>query len=319
MVNPVTARALLPLAFLLLVGCETATPVAVGTSSAAPRSAPPRPLAYVSGQAIMDQDLRIKLFEAAGGQVLAESVLDRAIKGRLAERGMLVAQDDLDREMTYVLATLSHDPAQAARLLIDLRAERGLGEQRFEAMLFRNAGLRLIVQDQVQLTPGLLRRAYQLQHGERYRVRIIVTDSIQQATALQVRVREGEPFGELAALHSADPSAAQGGLLSPISPADLTYPKALRDALGGLAPGEVSDLIAADQRFIIMKLEESLPADSIAFEAVREELERSVRLDAEGQLMRRAARAMLAEATVVVLDPALNKSWRAEQAKAQNE
>jgi parvulin-like peptidyl-prolyl isomerase len=316
MIRRVTASALVPL--VLLAGCETtAPPPADQPVHASPRQTPSRPVAFVAGQSITDESLRAGLIEAAGGQVLAEVVLDRAIKERLAERGLTVTQEHLDRELANVLATLSDDPAEAARLLVDLRAERGLGEQRFEAMLFRNAGLRLLVQDEVQIPPSLLRQAYQLQHGERYRVRIIVADTIQDAQTLRRRAVGGESFGDLAALHSKDPSAAQGGLLSPINPADMSYPKALRDALKGLDPGGVSDLIAADQRFIIMKLETVITADPVEFEDVKAALNRSVRLEAEGQLMGRTARAMLAEATVVVLDPALNKSWRAEQAKTK--
>jgi len=317
MIKSITALALLP--WILLAGCEMDTAVPTAAKSTAPAPAPSRPIAFVSGRAITDLDLKASLYEAAGGQVLAEAVLDRAVRDRLTGRALTVTAEHLDREMTYILATLADDPTQAARLLVDLRAERGLGEQRFEAMLFRNAGLRLLVQDDVQLAPRLVRQAYQLRHGKRYRVRIIVTDSLQQAQALRHRVVQGEPFGELAARHSTDASAAQGGLLSPISTDDLTYPKALLSTLPGLDPGDISDLIAVDQRFMIMKLEEILPADPVAFKDVKAGLERSVRLDAEGQLMRQAARAMLAEATVVVLDPALNKSWRAEQAKTKNE
>ncbi len=186
-------------------------------------------------------------------------------------------------------------------------------------MLYRNAGLRLLVQNDVAVVPALLRQAYELRYGERYRVRIIVVDSLTQAGDLRGRAISGEPFGDLAAMNSTDSSAAQGGLLSPISPADTTYPKALRQAMESLEVGGISDLIAADYRFIIMRLDEKLPADPISFEDARPELQRTVRLEVEGQLMQQAARSMLAEAKVVVLEPALNKSWLTQKAKTRGQ
>ncbi len=277
------------------------------------------PLAYVAGQPVTDRDLREPLIEAAGGQVLSEIVLDRMVSDRLKQRGMELTADLIDREKSLMLLTLSPDPDEAARLMIDLRSDRGLGERRFASMLYRNAGLRLLIRDDVHVSTRALHQAFRLRYGQRYRVRVIVTDRLADAKTLRSLALAGEAFGELAALHSTDPSAAQGGLLSPISPVDPSYPKALRDALTGLDPGGISDLIAADEHFIIIKLEEIQPADAVEFADVKDDLEQAVRLEAQGQLMLQAARSMLSEAKVVVLDPALDKSWRAEQAKAQSE
>ena len=223
----------------------------------------------------------------------------------------------LDQELDLALATLSEDDDEAARLLSEMRTERGWGEKRFAGMLFRNAGLRLLVKDRVQVPENLVRQAYELRHGKRYRVRIIVTDTLRDATEVQAKLREGASFASLAATHSTDLSAAQGGLLSPMSPADPSYPQAVRDALGTLEEKNISDTIAADQRFIIMKLDGVIPAEPVEYAQVRSGLESAVRRELQGQMMQQAARTMLAEATVVVLDPALNKSWRAEQAKTQ--
>ena len=146
-----------------------------------------------------------------------------------------------------------------------------------------------------------------------------MTDSLPRASALRERAAGGESFADLASLNSTDASAAQGGLLSPISPADPTYPKAMRQALASMPVGGISDLIAAEDRFIIMKLQEKLPAEPITFEQARPELEKTVRLEVEGQRMQQAARSMLTEAKVVVLDPALNKNWLTQQAKMQGQ
>jgi parvulin-like peptidyl-prolyl isomerase len=326
---------------VLLAGCETAPPAppappgSAAPGSAAPRITDParpadtaqranspsasRPVAYIAGQTVTDADLLDPLMEAAGGQVLSELVLDRMIRDRLDQRGLELSPGLIQQEKSHMLSTLSADPDEAARLLDIMRRDRGLGERRFESMLYRNAGLRLLVRDDAQVVPALVRQAYELRYGERYRVRIIVADSLTQAGALRDRALSGESFSDLAALNSTDPSAAQGGLLTPINPADSTYPKAMRQVLASMEVGEVSDLIAVDDRFIIMKLDEKLPAVPITYEDARPELERTVLLEVQGQRMQQAARSMLAEAKVVVLEPALNKSWLAQKAKARGE
>lgn len=312
------------LAPALLLGCETApqptsqpAPTGLATHHSQPNAS--RPVAYINGTTVTDRDLQGPLIEAAGGSVLSEIALDRIIRDRLDQRGLTLTPALIEQEKANMLATLSADPDEAVRLLNEMRTRRGLGDLRFESMLFRNAGLRLLVQDRVEVAPALVFQAYELQHGKRYRVRILVAETMAQASELLTRAKAGESFSDLAAKHSTDLSAAQGGLLTPISPADATYPKTLRQSLETMRVGGVSDLLAVDDRFIIMKLEEILPADPISFVDARPAMERTVRLETEAQLMQQAARAMLADAKVVVLDPALNKSWNAQQARTQSE
>ena len=303
----------------LLTGCETQPQPAVPTASAGPPKVARQagPVAYIDGKPVTEADLHLRLMEAAGGQVLSEMILDQQIRERLAQAGITLGANLIEQEKAYMLATLSADPNEAARLLNDMRNERGLGDKRFQSMLFRNAGLRALTKDQVQVPENLLQQAYQLQHGERYRVRIIVADTLTQASDLHVRAAGGQSFADLASLNSTDASAAQGGLLSPISPIDATYPKALRQALAKMPVGGISDLIADDDHFIIMKLEAKLPAEQITFEQAKPRLARTVRLELQGQAMQQAARAMLADAKVVVLDPTLNKSWLEQKRKTQ--
>ncbi len=311
------------IAAALLIGCESqplpapaASTTPAQTSAARQNSAP---VAYINGQPVTRSDLHTRLIEVSGGQVLSELILDNMIRDRLKQRGLTLTPELIDAEESHMRNTLSADPNEATRLLIKMFSDRGLGKLGFQSMLFRNAGLRLLIKDQVQVPETLLRQAYELRHGQRYRIRIIVTDSLPQASDLQARSVAGESFADLASLNSTDASAAQGGLLSPISPVDNTYPKALRQTLASMQTGTISDLIAVDDHFIIMKLEKILPADAIPFEQARAQLEYTVQLELEGQRMQQAARSMLADAKVVVLEPVLNKSWLNQKAKMQTE
>ena len=103
-------------------------------------------VAFVEGRPITVNDLQPAVYEAAGGQILAEMVLDRRIERRLAERGITLTGSQITAEKDVLLKTLdAGNEDQATRLLRELRRRRGLGDQRFEQLLKRNAGLRALV------------------------------------------------------------------------------------------------------------------------------------------------------------------------------
>ncbi len=312
---------LLGLALPLLSGCRT--PSGQGQAASWPdRLDPNTPsqavggsghiVAYVHGRPIHRTDLLPGLIEAAGGTVLAEQVLDQMIHQRLTGLGQVVEPEHIDQERALLAHTLdSDDPNRAQRLLRQLRQRRGLGEHRFQRLLVRNAGLRLLVQDQVEISDAAVQQAYRLEHGDRHEVRLIVTDSLVQATGLIRRIHAGESFIDLAIAHSTDASRAQGGLLGLISLADPTFPKAVRTTVAGLQTGQVGGPVALDDGFAVLKLERIEAGNQIAFDQVRSALRIRVRRQVERMLMQRQVRAMLNDADVIVLDPLLETSWRA--------
>ncbi len=300
----------------MLVGCQSAPPPAkknVGPAASRPASAP-RPVAYINARTLSTADLSPSLYEAAGGEVLADLVLDRAVADGLAMRGLVLGAAELEAEKQRLLRSLSDDPNTAARLLEELRTTRGLGAVRFEALLRRNAGLRLLVADRVEVSDAAIRQQYLLRHGPRYRLRLLVTATADEANKLRRRAIEGAAFSDLAAMHSIDPSAAQGGLLSPISPADANYPQAVRNALPRLEAEAISPVLALGDRFAVLKLEDKIEADGVALDDVRDELAAAVQRRNERLLMEQQAREMLAAAEVVVLDPALKSAWERRRA-----
>ena len=50
-------------------------------------------------------------------------------------------------------------------------------------MLWRNAALRTLVQDQVEVPDALVRKAYNFQFGPRYHVRLILVEALAEALA----------------------------------------------------------------------------------------------------------------------------------------
>lgn len=306
----------------LLTGCRSPSGTGqarpVGLSGSPGRLASPpdasgfgSTVAYFLGQPIDWLELRPALVEAGGGSVLAELVLDRMVDQKLKERGQVVQSQHVDRERSLLTEALDpSDPDRAQQLLRQLRQRRGLGSHRFKQMLVRNAGLRLLIHDQVEVSRAAVEQAHQLEHGPRYEARLIVTDSLVQAADVVRDARAGKSFSDLAIAHSTDPSRAQGGLIGPVSPVDPTFPKAVRTTLASLEPGQASDPVALDDGFAVLRLERIVHGDDIEMERVKEVLQIRVRRQVERMLMRRLVRAMISEADVTILDPLLAASWR---------
>ena len=255
------------------------------------------------------------IVQAHGGEALEEILLDRAVQARLKQEGIALEQSQIDAERQRVLAALATDPDQAARLMKEMRAQRGLDDVRFGNLLRRNAGLRTLVSDKITINEAATRQAYQLRYGDRYQVRLITSGSLDQLTRARRLAVDSATFTKLAIEISTDRSMQQGGLLSPVSPADPTYPKAIRDALPKLkvdnTASRLSPIIALDQGYALLWLEEVIKqADPPGIEQVRDELAAAVRDDLESVRMRQLARTLIEQTNVVVLDPALDKSWR---------
>ena len=322
---------MLPICLLLIVApfaiaCQSATTQSPGQpahTAPQPADLDSTPAAYLNGKAVTQAQLYRVLVPAHGGEALAEILLERAVQQRLQQEGSELQQADLDAERDRLLASLNPDPDQAARLLREMRSQRGLDDKRFDSMLRTNAGLRALVRDQVTLNDAAIEQAYALRYGKRYRVRLITADQLDTITQARKQVLAGDSFTDLAVDLSTDTSAAQGGLLSPISPADPTYPKAIRDALPKLntdTPAKrLSTAIALDQDYALLWLEDiQTPDNPPTLGAVRAELEAAVRRDLERLRMRQLARTLIEQTDIVILDPLLDQPWKRQQNAIEN-
>ncbi len=268
-----------------------------------------RPAALVQGKVLEWGELRPQLSEAAGGVVLREAVIDRILKAELASAGITLTADDVERERSLFYESLNPDTDVSARLARELRARQGLGRARFDALLRRNAGLRALVRDQVRVTDESLRRTHEILHGPRRQARLMTLPGLLEAQSAIERVRSGEFFGEVAAELSTDSSAARGGLLEPVSRADPSYPEALREAIWGLDPGEVSPPVFLGQQYAVVTLVREVSGDGVTMEQAGPQLERQVRLSQERILMEQTARRLLSQATVTIIDESLKEGW----------
>jgi len=303
----------------LLAGCSSSAPrndapvERVLRADSPPRSpgrarlAPP---AALNGAPLAWDDLHDALVEGAGAIALEETVLDILLAREAARRDVRVEEVDLENEERALLRSLAAaaETTSEEAVLEELRRQRGLGPTRYRALLHRTATMRALVAPSVNINQETLDLARAIRFGEKRRVRLITAPSLLEAQTALRALERGEPFAEVAARLSTDASAPRGGLIEPFSLADPSYPSAIRDATEALEPGGTSAAVAIEGGYAVLRLEEILPArtprggDAVLLE--------DARADQERVLMTALARRLLREASLTILDPALQTAWR---------
>ena len=283
-------------------------------------SAPPAPPAIVNNDPIGYDELFAQLAEASGKQILAEIVLDKQLQREFARRNLQLEKDAIEHEKQLLALSLTTrmglDDRAIGQLLTRLRADRGLGPIRYAALLRRNAMLRALAGPRVQVTPAQVELAWRIRHGQRVRIRIIVTHDAQDAASIRSEIHNGPEsqiearFIQQAIAHSTDASASRGGLIEPLSPADPAYEDAIREAVKNLTQGQLSPVIAIRTGYAVCYMQERIAPDGVALADIRDSLAHDLRIRSERLMMDELATQLLNEATVSVHDPSLRWSWQ---------
>jgi parvulin-like peptidyl-prolyl isomerase len=269
-----------------------------------------RPAAMINGRRISWGEMRPILNEAAGAIAINEILLDQRLLQATADAGVTITEQDVAAERRLFLEALDRDPATALRLLEEVRNRQGLGPVRFRSLLRRNAMLRALVADRVNVTEANVQQMYDIVHGPRRQVRLIMVPDLTSAQAALVRVKGGASFGDVATNLSTDVSAARGGLLEPMGRADPSYPEALREAIWRLdGQNAISNPILLEQSYAIVQLVRDVPASGTSLSADRERMTRLARIAQERVLMDQLANRLLADASVTIFDDSLLDSW----------
>lgn len=272
----------------------------------------------IDGQAVEWSTVSDRLAEAAGAVVVEEVALDRVIEREAAARGIQITQADLDRERRWVARAVDQGArssgADPAVLVREIRQRRGLGPERFAALLRRNAALRAMVRGTVEVSTEQVERAWRTQHGERVRIRIILTPSMTDAQNLRSQAlaagSDEYTFAKLAETYSTDNSAPLGGLIEPFSTEDPAYEETVRRVAAGLQPGQIGPVVATRNGHAVILLTDRIPPDGVTLEESRERLREQITLRQERISMDQLANQLLRSAHVRVFDPAL--SWSVE-------
>lgn len=287
-----------------------------------PQSTPPKPpgrlhqevIALVDGQAITHKTIEQALYELAGDEVLREYVLDRALERQCIGLGIEVSPAQIKSERDLLAKTIADDTQSNTRVLDTLRQRRGLGPDRYDRLLVRNAKLRALTTASSEPTQDAIDRATLQAFGVQSRVRLCVSDDAQVLSQLAQRVNAAPPetrsvvFADGCFAFSTHPSADRGGLIPSLSPADQGYPQSLRAALSRTPIGGCSPVISTEAGYAIVLVEAREPPREPTG-AQRTQLLDQLRLDTQRRAMQRLAQQLLDEHEVIVLDQSLNWAW----------
>ncbi|MDG2423469.1 MAG: hypothetical protein P8M22_05765 [Phycisphaerales bacterium] len=308
--------------FLLLcmAGCTVDRSTNVPTNptrkpEALPANTPPaaRPLALMDRDPVTLMDMRERLLEAAGGEVIREIRLEHALRERLKEDQIEVTDALIEAEELRLLEELDDDPDVARRLLETLKDAEGLGPARYRSLLWRNAALRALVQRDVLVEAESMRLVWQITHGPRVRVRVIVVASYSRAAYIVEQLDKGTDFSRLAVDWSIDSSRDRGGLLDPFSTVDPSFPTAMCQAIDELQPGKHTNPVLLGDRYLVARLEESMPADGLTYESLEQDLHEQVRQSQERLLMQQEAYRLRDEPKMRLFDGSLEASFQATE------
>ncbi|MBG85067.1 MAG: hypothetical protein CMJ40_11060 [Phycisphaerae bacterium] len=302
---------------LILAGCSPNRSIEVPTApstrpEAMARSTPAeeRPLAAIDRDPVTLLAMRERLLEAAGGEVLREIRLEQALQQKLDEQGIEIGDEAIQAEEDRLLLELNEDPDTATQLLEAVRASQGLGDVRYRGLLWRNAALRALVQEKVQVDVETMQLLWKITHGPKLRTRIIVVNSFSRAAMIVQELQSGGDFTRLAVDWSIDSSRDRGGLLEPFSMADPSYPLALRKAFDDLEPGEYTNAVLLGDRYLVGRLEERIPADGTAYDSIENRLRSQARIAQERMLMQEEAYRLRNQPKMRIFDGTLETSFQ---------
>ena len=291
-------------------------PVAEKQTKAAPAAAGRKEtgagdvVALIGSRPVRLSELQPLLVETAGGEVLTEIVLDEQIARELAKVNLTVSDQDVRRERELLLAGFSADPDEARRLLDEVLRRRGMGPRRLEMSLRQTAGLRKLIAGEAIVSDEMVRRIYEQRNVPHVQCRLILVPTLREASEVLAQLRDGASFTELAVSRSIDESRLNGGLLPPIAPYDSSFPAAVTAAVARMEPGAISDPIALEQGFAILRCERKVTPETGPFEDVAERLRDELKLNLQSAAMQRKRRVLLEEAEVTVLDADLSREFR---------
>jgi len=308
---PPTIHAVLLLSSSLFFGCAASPQERTSSTPQAPQH---EIIALVDGQALTQDALERALYELAGDEVLTEYVLDRALAQQCQQQGVVIAQPQLEQERVLLSETLAESSQPDARVLDALRQRRGLGPDRFERLLRRNAMLRALTTADSEPDQRSIDRAIAQAFGPRYRVRLCTSDDPQPLGVLSNRVNAASQntrsveFANACFSISTHPSRDRGGLIESLSPTASGYPSALLSAVKQTDLGACSPVISTEAGYAIVLVEASEDARAPTPEQ-RQRVIDQLRRDTQRLAMQRLAQQLLSEHEVIVLDRSLNWAW----------
>ncbi|QOV91430.1 peptidylprolyl isomerase [Humisphaera borealis] len=290
----------------------------------------------------MDQVLK-PLIEAHGLNMLLVVVQLELAKGLAERAGIRVTEADISAERDATLTKLFSENDERLDTMIaaaksakktekveqlekqklsdrDLLLKQFLEQQRIspselDLVLTTNVYLRKVAEPQVanQIKEEDVRREFAIRFNEQIKARHIQLKRPQDTTEVLRRLKEGQPFEQVARDLSTNPTtAALGGELPPFGREDARLPQNFKDVAFSLKDGQVSDVVEWEGSYHIIKAEHRIQPRVVKFEDVAPGLRRDLteRVTQAVVTRIRADIGQVARTAMKINDPELERQFK---------
>lgn len=232
-------------------------------------------MATVNGQQITRNELAQECLLHFGEEVLESVINKRLISEECRKRNIAVTHDEVKEEIDRMAARFALPTDQ---LLTMLKEERHITPDQYaKEIIWPTVALRKLAADRLVVSKKDIDEAYAMLYGPAVHVRLIACPTPQKAEEVREQViADPENFGNVAKEVSIDTvSAAAKGLIQPIHH-HQGDPNIERVAFA-LQVGEISEVVAVGDQFVILKCEAHLAEQQVPRQKVEKVLIESIK------------------------------------------
>jgi foldase protein PrsA len=290
-------------------------------------------VATVNGQPITMADLQKPLLEGYGLKILLHEIQLTAARQAAKEKNITVGDADYKAELERTMKQGFGDaPKEDYPALLDqLLEKKGVSRAEFDMVLQTNTILRKIAEPELKdkITEDMLKEAFNQIYGENVVVRHIQCANTQEAAQVKMRLAAGEKFDTLVQTMSRNAlTRPLNGELPPFSRNTVTWggnwgkvPQGFKDWAFSAKVGDISDPIAANDGYHVLKLERKTEPKVVKFDDVKANL----RVQLQEQLVQKGVEelrnklAMIVRGAMDIKEPTLKAQFDkkvADQIKA---
>ena len=186
--------ALLLCAICALLGCHNQKQRTF-TQTVTPQKSKSPIVAFIDTTAIRQEDFWPALIELVGQEILEDYILKIALIAALKNEGITILPKDIQIEEENLSTISSH---LSKNDFDNILKTRGFGNFRKSQLLWRNAALRKLVHDKVDVTSQAVQRMFSIVHGPAYPTRLIVVSTLEEANDILYELELGTSFSDLA-------------------------------------------------------------------------------------------------------------------------
>ena len=271
-------------------------------------------MAIIDTTAIRQEDLWPALIELGGQEVLEDYILKISLIAALKNEGIKILPKDIQIEEQNLSTISSHLNENE---IDNILKAKGFGSFRKSQLLWRNAALRKLVHNQVDITSQAVQRMFSIVHGPAYPTRLIVISTLEEANNVISELKLGTSFADLAVEKSIDSSADRGGKVNPISTSDPTWPSPIREAISTLELNTISDPIFIGDRWVILKVTDEPITSNVELNDVENEMRRLAIFAQERFLMENLAQSFIQSSAVDIIDLDLQRTSRSNHDRSK--